>query len=159
LLQGWNPQLLGGACAGVVLAGSSPPDERIHLAVERAGWTVLEELYDRGLRRLGAEVDAAAQDLPKAIAERWLAHHFSARDSSEPAVELIATVRRTRAAAAILWCTREDESLAWSVAAQRAALQQAGIPALVMVARSWNLDDGADAEIQSFLGALARESA
>jgi hypothetical protein len=158
MLQGWNLQHLDRSCAGVVLAGSSPPDERIHLAIEQVGWTVLEELYDRGLRRLGAEVDVAAPDLPQAIAERWLAHHFSFRDSSDPAIELIATVRRTRAGAAILWCTREDEALAWRVAAQRAALQQAGIPALVLVARSWSFDDGADAQIHSFLRGLPRES-
>ncbi len=158
VLKGWNPQLLGRSRPGVVLAGSSPPDERIHLAVEQTGWTVLEELYDRGLRRLGVEVDATAQDLPQAIAERWLAHSFSSRDSSDPAIELVATVRRTRAVAAILWCTREDEALAWRVSAQRAALQQAGIPALVLVARSWSFDDGADAEIKSFLRGLPRES-
>ncbi len=159
LLQGWNPQLLGASGAGVVLAGSNPPDERIHLAIEQAGCTVLEELYDRGLKRLGLEVDAAAQDLPRAIAERWLAHHFASRDISDPAVELIAAVRRTRAVAAILWCTREDEALAWRVAGQRTALQRAGIPALVLVARSWTFDDGAVEEIRSFLGELALESA
>lgn len=159
LLRGWSPQLLERSYAGVILAGSSPPDERIHLAIEEAGFTVFEELYDRGLRRLGPEVDAAAPDLPQAIAERWLTHHFNSRDSSDPAVELIATVRQTQAVAAILWCTREDEALAWRVAGQRTALQEAGIPALVLVARSWRFDDGADADIQSFLGELPRESA
>jgi hypothetical protein len=159
LLQGWNPQLLDPSGAGVVLAGSSPPDDRIHLAIEQTGWTVLEELYDRGLGRLGAQVDVTAADLPRSIAERWLEHQFSSRDSSDPAVELIATVRRTRAVAAILWCSREDEALAWRVAGQRAALQRAGIPALVLVARSWRFDDGAAEEIHSFLGGLPLESA
>ncbi len=159
LLQGWKPQLMNRAGAGVVLAGSSPPDDRIHLAIEQTGWTVVAELYDRGLGRLGAQVDAAAPDLPRAVAERWLEHHFTSRDSSDPAVELIATVRRTGAVAAILWCSREDEALAWRVAGQRAALQQAGIPALVLVARSWSFDDGAAEEITSFLGELPLESA
>jgi len=159
LLQGWQPHLMDRSSAGVVLAGSSPPDERIHLAIERAGWTVREELYDRGLRRLGAQVDAAAPDLPRSVAERWLEHQFTSRDSSDPAIELLATVRRTGAVAAILWCSREDEALAWRVAGQRAALQQAGIPALVLVARSWSFDDGAAEEIDSFLGGLPHEAA
>jgi len=159
LLQGWNPEVPDRSCGAIVLAGSTPPDDRIQLAIEQAGWTVCEELYDRGLRRLGAEVDEAAQDLPRAIAERWLAHHFTSSDWSDPAAELIGTVRRTRASAAIVWCTREDEALAWRVAAQRTALQQAGIPALVLVARSWTFDDGADKEIKSFLGGLAHASA
>lgn len=159
LLQGWTAGDSGGTGCGVVLAGSTPPDERIHLAIEEAGWTVVEELYDRGLNRLGAEVDVAAPDLPQAIADRWLAHHFGARHSSDTATELVQSLRRTGARAAILWCTREDEALAWQVAAQRKALQQSGIPALVLVARAWTFDDGASEEIKSFLEGVARASA
>jgi hypothetical protein len=159
LLQGWQPPDCDAARRGIVLGGSTPPDDRLHLAVEQAGWTIVEELHDRGLGRLGATVDPAAPDLPRAIAEHWLVQHFAARDFSDPAAALIAAVQRTAAAAAILWCAREDEALAWQVAAQRQALQRAGIPALVLVARSWNLDDGADQEIQAFLERIPHASA
>jgi hypothetical protein len=159
LLLGWQPPDFDPARRGIVLAGSTPPDDRLHLAVEQAGWTIIEELHDRGLRRLGDAVSPTAQDLPRAVADTWLEHHFAARDFSNPAATLIEAVQRTQAAAAILWCTREDEALAWQVAAQRIALERAGIPALVLVARSWNLDDGAVQEIQSFLERIARASA
>jgi hypothetical protein len=161
------PRLLGGAvvqgaaCSGggVVLAGSVPPDDRLHRAVEQAGWTVVEEFHDRGLGRLGDAVDDGAPDLPRAIVDRWLAHHFTARDLGEPAAALLATVKRTAARAAVLWCTRDDEALAWRVPALRKALDQAGIPVLVLVARSWAVDDGADLEIQAFLEGLPHASA
>jgi hypothetical protein len=159
LLRGWKPEDSELSGRGIILGGSSPPDDRIHLTVEQAGWTVVEELYDRGLRRLGVAVDDTAQDLPQAVAERWLEHHLTPRDYSDPAAALIEAVHRTRAAAAILWCTREDEALAWQVAAQRTALERSGIPALVLVARSWAFDDGADEEIRAFLAGVARASA
>jgi hypothetical protein len=159
LLQGWQPDDPEPSRGRIILGGSSPPDDRIHLTVERAGWTVVEELYDRGLRRLGVEVDATAQDLPQAVAERWLEHHLTPRDFFDPAAALLEAVQRTRAVAAIVWCTREDEALAWQVAAQRTALERSGIPALVLVARSWAFDDGADEEIKSFLEGVARASA
>jgi hypothetical protein len=101
-------------------------------------------------------VDATAVDLPRAVAERWLAQHFSARAFYDPAAELTATLQRTRARAAIVWCTREDEAVAWQVASQRTALERAGIASLVLVARSWAFDDGADQEIQSFLTGVGR---
>ena len=156
LLRDWAPEAAQGSPDTVILAGSTTPDERIHQLVERCGWNIIEELCDRRLTRLGAEVDATAGDLPRAIAERWLTHHFSARDFYDPAAELIETIQRTGARAVIVWCTREDEAVAWRVAAQRQALERAGIASLVLVARSWAFDDGADLEIQAFLEGLAR---
>jgi hypothetical protein len=156
LLRDWTPDAAEPSRDTVILAGSTPPDDRIHRLVEQAGWNVVEELYDRRLTRLGAEVDATAEDLPRAITDRWLAHHFTARDFYDPAAELVETLQRTQARAVILWCTREDEALAWRVAAQRTALERSGIASLVLVARSWAFDDGADLEIQSFLGGIAR---
>jgi hypothetical protein len=156
LLRGWTPEPAEPSRDGVILAGSTPPDDRIHRLVEQAGWNIVAELYDRSLTRLGAEVDPTAADLPRAIADRWLAQHFTARDFYDPTAELVESIERTRARAAILWCTREDDALAWRVAAQRKALERSGIAALVLVARSWTFNDGADQEIQSFLAGIAR---
>ena len=106
----------------MILAGSVPPDDRLHRLVEQAGWTIIEELHDRGLTRLGAAVEATALDLPQAVSREWLRHQFAARDMSDPGKALAEAVSRTRANGVILWCTREDEALAWRVAAQRTAL-------------------------------------
>lgn len=153
LLSGWHAESVTdeSSVRGVVLAGSVPPDDRLHRWVEKAGWNIVEELHDRGLRRLGGEVEAAASDLPRAVADSWLMQHFTARDGADPTQKLLEAVTETRAAAVILWCTREDEALAWRVPAQRTALSRAGIPALVLVARAWSLDDGAEQEIRTFL--------
>ena len=82
-----------------------------------------------------------------------------ARDFHDPTVELVETIQRTQARAAIVWCTREDEAFAWRVPAHRSALERAGIPSLVLVARAWTFDDGAEQEIRSFLGGIAHASA
>jgi hypothetical protein len=56
----------------------------------------------------------------------------------------------TRAAAVILWLTREDEALAWAVPAQRKALAEAGIPALILPAARWLAEDAALQQITEF---------
>jgi len=128
----------------VVLVGSAPPDDGLHTAVESAGWTVIDELYDRSMYRLRAAVDAASADPVSSTALAWL----------NPTPSIAERLRDQKVDAAVLWSTREDESLAWRVPAQRAALTAAGIPTLLLTARSWNVDDGAVEEIQSFLRGL-----
>ena len=58
--------------------------------------------------------------------------------------------RAARAAAVILWLTREDEALAWQVPAQRKALAAAGIPALILPATNWLADDDTLQQITKF---------
>ncbi len=58
--------------------------------------------------------------------------------------------QQARAAAVILWLTREDEALAWHVPAMQRALAAANLPALVLPAASWRADDGALERIATF---------
>jgi hypothetical protein len=55
-------ECVGSIRGRLVLAGSSPPDERIHQAIESSGWLVAGELYDRNLERLGGAVQVDAAD-------------------------------------------------------------------------------------------------
>src|SRR5690606_32335860 len=53
----------------VLLAGSMPPDERLHVAAEHAGATVVAEAHALAARRLGRQSAAADERLPRVIAE------------------------------------------------------------------------------------------
>jgi len=154
LLESWPSQEAKDAIGTVMLAGSAPPDDTLHTAVESAGWTVVEEVYDRSMSRLRAVVDPAATDPVSAAALGWLDQEDGKRGFLDPAQSIAMRVRGRKVDAAILWLMREDESLAWRVPSQQAALAAAGIPALVLTARSWNVDDGATDEIHRFLRGL-----
>lgn len=138
----------------VVLVGSAPPDDTLHTAVERAGWSVIDELCDRSMHRLRTVVDPAAADPASSVVHAWLSADTGKRAFTDPARCIAARLGGRKVDAAVLWSMREDESLAWRVPAQQAALLAAGIPTLVLTARSWNVDDGAVAEIQRFLRGL-----
>jgi hypothetical protein len=67
-----------------------------------------------------------------------------------------AEIAANGAEAVILWQIEEDESQAWHLPSQRAALAAAGIPALIMTRRDWLARDGAGDEIRAFLQGVER---
>lgn len=140
----------------VVLIGTPPPDERLHEAVEATGWTVAMEIHDRSLRRLGPVVTDDDGDPAAAIGRHAHAHAPGPRSFADRSPVLLEEVGRTRARAAILWVTEEDEVLAWRVPALKAALENARCPALIMTGRAWNAADGAAEEIKRFIEGLSR---
>jgi 2-hydroxyglutaryl-CoA dehydratase, D-component len=135
----------------VLLAGSAPPDERLHHMVESAGATVTGEAHVQHLARLGAPLDTHTADPIRALAEQLRAQAVSPRSFKDRGAWLVQQARTANAQAAIVWLTREDEALAWHVPAQRRALQAAGIPALFLTARHWLAQDGAADEITRFI--------
>lgn len=174
ILEEWPREATKKNIGTVVLIGSAPPDDVLHIAVERAGWTVIDELYDRSMYRLRTVVDtittnpaennhaetapavvhSAAAAPVSAVVHAWLSADAGKRGFADPAQSIAVRLRERKFDAAVLWSTREDECLAWRVPAQRAALLAAGIPTLLLTARSWKVDDGAVAEIQRFLRGL-----
>ncbi|MFM1885718.1 MAG: hypothetical protein RL026_875 [Pseudomonadota bacterium] len=137
----------------LLLAGSAPPDLRLHDAVEAAGWQVAAEWHTRSLARLGTSV---REDLPpfEALALQMRAQALGPRSFADPAVALGAAARQAGAQAVLLWLCREDEAYVWHVPAQRRVLATAGLPLLALTARRWDAADGAAAEIMTFLESL-----
>jgi hypothetical protein len=154
LLDNFSPGAAGPEDKTVVLVGSAPPDDSLHRAVEGAGWTVVDELYDRSLYRLGDLVTLDPAHPAKGVVARWLDQSSGKRGFADPAQCIAGSLGSRKVDAAVIWSMREDEALAWRVPSQRAALAAAGIPTLVLTARSWNVDDGAAGEIDSFLRGL-----
>ncbi len=137
----------------ILLAGSAPPDDRLHLAIEAAGANVAAELYDRALDRLGPPL-GADRDPFDLVAERAHQARLGSRSFVDRARWLVERARQARADAAIVWLVAEEEALVWHVPAQRAALAEAGMEALFLTNRRVDFGDGADAEIRQFIAEL-----
>jgi hypothetical protein len=135
----------------VLLAGSVPPDERLHRAVEDAGAAVIAEAHGHALGRLGPVLRLAPAESPEnAIARQLRAVCVGPRAFLDRGAWLAALACETRAAAVILWLTREDEALAWHLPAQRQALAAAQLPTLALPAARWLADDDTCARITAF---------
>lgn len=139
----------------VLLAGTAPPDDRLHRAVEAAGWTVAGEAHERGLDRMGAEI-SSDEDPFIAVGTRLHESRFGPRSFADPAAALVSAAKRVKADAVILWLIEQEESIVWHVPPQCAALAQADLPALVMTRRAWSAADGAVEEIGAWLTGLGR---
>jgi hypothetical protein len=127
----------------LLLAGSVPPDERLHRAVGQAGGCIVAETHVHAVGRLGLPLAAAEADAARHVARQLIATASGPRAFLDRAAWIVQQAREARAAAVILWLTREDEALAWHVPAMRQALAAANLPALVLPAASWRADDGA----------------
>ena len=138
-----------------LLAGSAPPDRRLHDVIDAQGWSASGETLHEQWQRLGAAVEQASGDAAVAIGRQLHAERRGPRAPSDPASELAAEAHRAGARAAVLWFTEEDEALAWHLPAMRRAMEGEGIPVLTLVRRSWRADDGVGAEIADFLGSTA----
>jgi len=139
----------------VLLAGSSPPDDSLHRAVDGAGWHVVGEACDRNLRRLGPLLDHANGDPVEHIGQHAFAGSVGPRTFRNRADELVDAVESRGADAVVFWLHEEDEAIAWDVVSSRRALESRGTPTLVLARRRWDLGDDPQSEIVRFLGDLA----
>lgn len=139
-----------------LLAGTPPPDRRLHEAAARAGYTALGPTLRDTWARLGASVDAAGGDPLAALARQVHSDPSGPRSFVDPRVALQHAIAESGAEAVVLWQIEEDEAQAWHLPAQSAALADAGLPALVMTRRDWLARDGAADEIVTFLQGIGR---
>jgi hypothetical protein len=134
----------------VLLAGSVPPDDRLHRAVEATGASVVAEAHVHNLTRLGAELALDAEPPERRIALQLQRASVGPRAMIDRARWLVERAVAGRASAVIVWLTREDEALAWHVPAERRSLRAAGIPVLMLPAARWQADDDTLERITAF---------
>lgn len=136
-----------------LLPGTPPPQGLLHQAIRDAGFTPIGHTLSESWADLGPAVDvdgdpaAAIGRQVHARRNEWRGFGDAARQTAELATDM-------QAAAAVLWYTEEDEAGIWQLPRIRAALAEAGVPALVMTRRDERGRDGALAEIQAFLEGL-----
>ena len=121
----------------VVLTGSAPPDDRMHITVEASGWTIGADTHQRSLLRHGPPLECLPENALNAVAKRLNSSAYALRSFSSQTSRMMAEASRIEASAVVLWVTAEDEALAWHIAQQRLALEAAEIPALILTHQRW----------------------
>jgi hypothetical protein len=133
-----------------LLAGSPPPDRRLHEAIAAAGFAACGPTLGETWSDLGPVVDAGGDPF-FSLGLQLHALERGPRAFADAGAALERDVIETCAKAVVLWQIEEDEAQAWHLPAQRAALARAGVPALVLTRRDWLARDGAGDEIAAFL--------
>jgi hypothetical protein len=146
-------------CSRVLLAGSVPPDDRLHRAVEAGSACIVAEEHGHSLGRLGAPILPAEEPLEHLLARALMRTSIGPRAMLDRADRIVGQAVATRAAAVVIWLTREDEALAWHVPAQQRALAAANIPTLVLAAARWQADDDTPERIADFCRGIAHATA
>ena len=139
----------------LLLAGSAPPDDRIHRSVEAAGANVVAELYDRSLERLGLPLDLDGDPF-LSLAQHAHEARLGARSFVDRSEWLVEQARSAEVDGVVLWLVAEEEALVWHVPAQQRALAEANIPTLVLTNRRVDASDGVVEEIEAFVAGLKR---
>lgn len=143
------PEAEGRLC---LLAGSAPPDLRLHQSVMQAGWTAVgQSLTDQWTLGLDPVAENSG-DPAAAIGVALHARRGGPRSFADPGALL--EERAAGCGAVVLWRIEEDEALCWHLPAERRALEAMGLPHLVLTRRDWLARDGAADEISAFLEGL-----
>jgi len=136
-----------------LLAGTPPPDRRLHDAITEAGFAACgPTLAEHWMRP--AVIEAQSGDPALAIARALQADPTGPRAFADPAQVLAADMVRCGADAVVLWRIEEDDSQAWHLPHEKRMLEEAGVPHLVLTRRDWLARDGAGEEIAQFLKGL-----
>jgi len=151
-----RPAEPGGPGPRCLLAGTPPPDRRLHEVAGRAGFTAVGPTLIETWTQPGAVVDVAGGDATMALARQVHADPAGPRSFADAGAALLEAIAESAAEAVVLWQIEEDEAQAWHLPAQRAALAGEGLPALVMTRRDWLARDGAGDEIAAFLQGVGR---
>ena len=139
-----------------LLAGTPPPDLRLHAAIEQAGFTPVGPTLIETWTALGRPVVIDGSDPFAAVARQVHLDPNGARAFTDAGAALREALAQAEAAAVVLWQTEDDEAQAWHLPAQRAALAQAAVPSLVLTRRDWLACDGAAGEITAFLDGVGQ---
>jgi hypothetical protein len=139
-----------------LLCGTPPPDERLHRSIERAGFVPVGQTLRQTWSALGPRVELADGDPFAALGRQVHVSPDTPRAFVDAGAQLRAEIAACAPQAVIMWQIEEDESQAWHLPAQRAALAASGLPTLVMTRRDWLARDGAADEIGAFLQGIAQ---
>ena len=135
------------------LAGSTPPDERLHLAIAAAGGCVVQESGEGCLAPLAVPLEWGS-DPCAAIAQHYHRLNYGPRAWEDYAAQVVAQAKAARANGVVLWLIEEDEALAWHVPALRQQLSAHGIPLLCLTRQRWDASPAALAPIGAFVRGL-----
>lgn len=134
-----------------LLAGTNPPDMRLHEAVARAGFRAAGRTLAQEWLDPGAPAQRDSGDPYAALGRKLHARGEGPRSFADPAAALRAGLAASGAEAVVLWRIEEDEAQCWHLPQERAAIEASGLPSLILTRRDWLGRDGSAAQIESFL--------
>lgn len=137
-----------------LLAGSAPPDLRLHDVIAQAGWAPVGQVLADQWALSGDPVAESTGDPAAAIGAQLHARRGGPRSFADPGALLAEHAAACQASAVVLWRIEEDEAQCWHLPAERRALLDMGLPHLVLTRRDWLARDGAGDEIAAFLQGL-----
>jgi benzoyl-CoA reductase/2-hydroxyglutaryl-CoA dehydratase subunit BcrC/BadD/HgdB len=147
-----DPLGLSYAIPRLMITGSTPPDDRLHRAVEDAAGVVVDEWFDEALAQTITRWTSATSDT-SAIADAYRAARTTAATWTDRAA--IATrARAVDACAVIVWLIEQDEAAVWELPQQIAHLREAKIPVLTLTRQRWDTQPDALAPIAAFVQTL-----
>ena len=133
----------------ILLTGSAPPDEQLHLAVETANGVIVAERIET----------QSSHALNGSVAIATLAHRH--HEAVSPAQRMLRSVNwlaeqahAVRAHGVIVWLIEEDEALPWELAGQSRALHDAKIPLLTLTRQRACAEASTLGAIGQFVGTL-----
>jgi hypothetical protein len=139
----------------VLLAGTAPPDDRLHVAVETGGGNVVAEFGDHASRNAALPL-IAAQGSFAAIADHYQSLELGPRTFVNRAAAIGQLVKSANITGVVNWLLEQEDALIWDLPGEAAALAAAGIASLTLSRRRWDASDGALEEIAQFTRGLAR---
>jgi hypothetical protein len=134
-----------------LLAGTPPPDRRLHEVIAGGGFVAAGPTLAEAWLHTATPIEEGSGDPALAIARALQADPRGPRAFANPAKVLAGDIARSNAGAVVLWRIEEDDSQAWHLPHERRMLEEAGVPHLVLTRRDWLARDGAAREIASFL--------
>lgn len=148
-----SPAPAGGAAC--LLVGTPPAHRRLHDAIEAAGFSATGSTLGETWADLGPPIEEGSGDPATAIGRQLHARRNDRRGFADQSREVIERAERSRASAAVLWYTEEDEARIWELPKVSAALASLGVPLLTLTRRDELAKDGAPDEICTFLRGIA----
>jgi hypothetical protein len=137
----------------LLLAGSTPPDERLHRAAEAGGANIVYELFDESPELALSRWDTTADSIEALAQVYWSARNAATTLLAYPDI-LVERARELGASGVILWLVEADEGIVWELPRQLQRLRRAGLPVLSFVRQRWNADASCLDRIEAFAATL-----
>jgi benzoyl-CoA reductase/2-hydroxyglutaryl-CoA dehydratase subunit BcrC/BadD/HgdB len=141
----------------VLLAGTPPPDDRLHLAVEAGGGNVVAEFGEHASRSVALPLIATDGSFA-AIADHYQTSQIGQRAFVNRAAAIVDLAKAAKIGGVVTWLLEQEDVLIWDLPAQAAALSEAGVASLTLSRRRWDDRDGALDEIAQFTRTLGKSS-
>jgi hypothetical protein len=128
----------------ILLVGSVPADEQLHLAVESSGAVIIGEINE-AIPPVGSATSL------EAIARRIYEQTCTTRRLLQSPDEIVKMAHALRADGVIVWMLATDTGLAWEAPRIERAMSDAGVPVLMLTSQPDAQDDNALAQVRQFV--------